>query len=317
MTLPPERALIERLTQHATVEMNRAGFENDCAIVELAGDVELVATVDTFAEDTHLPPGTPAAMAGRLAAGAALSDLAAAGAEPLGVLVGYGLPSGLTEQDATELGRAIAEVVEENGGEVLGGDTKPRPQLSLAVTALGTCPPGQAMTRQRAVPGDTLLLTGPLGGAGAALARVQAGLDPRQATPLLEPEPRIEAGLALRDAGGACAMDLSDGLADAATAISEAADVRVVVDEDAIPLHAWASEAGREEGLAWALSTGGDYELVASVPDAIVDRVEATWQALGLAPARVGRVEDGQGAVLATDDGQTPLTRGYEHTFDT
>lgn len=313
MGLPPERELIDLVTRSATVDRNRAGFASDCAIVPFE-DRELVATVDTFAQASHFPPGTPTRMAGHLATAATLSDLAAAGAELVGALVGLGLPSELTEAQVRELGQAVSGLLEEHGGELLGGDTKPRQELTLAVTALGTCPPGQAMTREGAEPGDRLLLTGPLGGAGAALERIQAGEGARKADPLLSPQPRLPAGQLASEAGVRCAMDLSDGLADAAAAIAEVSETRLAVDADAVPLHPWAQDA--EEGLDWALTTGGDYELLASVPPEALDRVEAGWDALGLDWSEVGRVEDGQGAVLLEDGDAQVLERGYEHRFD-
>lgn len=320
MTGPGERELIAAVTEAARVQTNRAGFESDCAILEL-GDRDLVATTDAFTASTHLPEGTGPRQAGRLAAGAALSDLAAAGADLLGALVACQLPPGADRELARELGEGLAGVVEAHGGEVLGGDTKPRDELGLVVTALGTAPAGTALTRATARPGDALLVTGPLGGAGAALERLRENrLDPSAADPLMAPAPRFEAGRVLRETGGEgprpAAMDLSDGLADAAVAIAQASEVRVVVDEAEVPLHPWAREAGAEAGRGWALSTGGDYELAAAVPGATADAVLDAWRDAGLDPARVGRVEAGEGAALAGGDGNRPLSRGYEHGFD-
>lgn len=310
--LPPERELIEALTEHLTSQANTAGFTDDCAVIPL-GTVDLVATVDTFAQASHFPPGTPPAMAGHLAGAAALSDLAAAGAKPTGVLVGYGLPPKMTLGEARDMARGLSGVAESVGAEVLGGDTKPRQELSLAVTALGTTEPGQAMSRSHAQPGQVLVVTGPLGGASAALARIQGGLSPAKASPLLEPTPRIEAGLHLREAGVSCCMDLSDGLAEGASAIAEASGVGIEVDGDQVPLHPWAIEDAA--GLEGALDGGGDYELVASVPGDRVDQVLARLEALGLSPAVVGRTLKGQGAVLLDGDEQRVLDRGYEHRF--
>lgn len=313
MGIPRERELIALLTETVEPEANRAGLTSDCAIVPL-GEVELVATVDTFAATTHFPPGTPPHAAARLAANAALSDLAAAGADVMGLLVGCGLPGDLTEAQARRIGRTLAEQAQAHGGEVLGGDTKPRDELAFAITALGTCPEGQALTRQGARAGDRLVLSGALGGAGAALERVRAGLHPRKAEPLLEPEARVDAGRMLREVGACACVDLSDGLADGAIALAEASGVRCVVDASAVPLHPWAREA--DEGLDWALSTGGDYELLVAVPEDALEGLVARWKAIDLDPALVGRIEEGAGAVLRRDGEERTLARGYEHRFD-
>lgn len=311
MGLPDERALIEALTSGLEPEANRAGFASDCAIVPL-GERELVASVDAFAADTHFPDGLGPRGAGRLAGRAALADLASAGADVLGALAAYGVPPEARRADLEALSEALGEAVREAGGEVLGGDTKPREQLSVAIAVLGTCPAGEAMTRSGARPGDRLLVTGPLGGAGAALDRVREGLAAAEADPLVPPD-RVPAGRRLREAGVRCASDLSDGLAEAAVAIAGAAGVRVVVDRSAVPLHPWARESPR--GVEHALSTGGDYELAAAVPADRLDEARAGLTERGLEPAIVGRVEAGEGAALETEDGVEPLERGHEHGF--
>lgn len=312
MSLPDERALIAELTEDLRSGRNRAGFVSDCAVVPL-GEGELVATVDAFARSTHFPEGLPSAMAGRLAAGATLSDLAAAGAELLGVLAAYGVPAE-TDRDAIgDLAGAIAGRVERAGGEILGGDTKPRSELTVSLTALGTCPAGEAMTRQRARPGQRLVLTGPLGGAGAALDRIREGLDPSEADPLVPPD-RLTAGRRLRAEGVRCAVDLSDGLAEAAVGLSRAADVAVHLEAEDVPLHGWARQAS--DGLAHALATGGDYELLAAVDPGDLDAVLASLRELDLSPTPVGRVEEGEGAWLHRAEGPEELHGGYEHRFD-
>lgn len=311
MSLPDERELIAELTAWLSSRRNRAGFDSDCAIVP-SGETDLVASVDGFAASTHFPEGLRPEQAGRLAAGAALADLAAAGAEVIGVLAAYGVPSDGESSRLRALSEGIASRVEQAGGEVLGGDTKPRSELTLTLTALGSCPSGEAMVRTRARPGEQLIVTGPLGGAGAALDRIREGLPAAEADPLVPPL-RVEAGQALREAGVACAMDLSDGLADAAVAIAEAAEVEVRVDADQIPLHEWAG--GTADGLDHALTTGGDYELAATVEPGSLPAVLDELESLGLQPAQVGEIAEGQGALLRHEDGENELQRGYEHAF--
>lgn len=311
MGLPDERVLIDAVTARLDPDRNRAGFASDCAVIPL-GELDLVATVDAFAAPTHFPEGLPAPRAGRLAAGATLADLAAAGAEVLGVLTAYGVPSDVDEDTIVELADGIGRAVQAAGGEVLGGDTKPQAELTVTLTAIGTCPAGEAMTREGARPGQLVLVTGPLGGAGAALDRIDGGLDPAEADPLLPPD-RLAVGRLLRQHGAACAMDLSDGLADAAVALSETSGVRLTVEADAIPRHPWAK--GAEDGLDHALSTGGDYELAATIDEDQRAAVLEALEAAGAQPAVVGRVEAGKGAWLASQAGIEELDRGYEHRF--
>lgn len=312
MSLPDERELIEQITAGVASRANRAGFDSDCAIVPF-GDEEIALNVDAFAEATHFPDGLGPEGIGHLAAGATLADLAAAGADVVGVLAAYGLPPEGDRSTVLAIAEAVSERVEKAGGELLGGDTKPRGELTLTVTALGVCPLDEAMLRSQARPGDRVLVTGPLGGAGAALVRIREGLDPDAADPLIPPD-RAQAGQLLREAGVACAMDLSDGLADAAVAIAEASDLEVRLEADAIPLHAWARD--HPDGLGHALSTGGDYELTACVSEERLEQVNSELEAAGLEPAVVGEVHEGSGAWLEEDGDATELERGYQHRFD-
>jgi thiamine-monophosphate kinase len=307
-----ERELIEAIVAELDSSRNRAGFDSDCAIVPL-GDRDLVATTDGFAEATHFPEGATPGQAGHLAAAGAISDLAAAGAGLVGVLAAYGFPEHATTETARDVSRGVQRVVDEVDGEVLGGDTKPRAETSITITGLGTCPKGQALTREGAWPGDRLLVTGALGGAGAALDRVRSGMPADEATPLLEPRPRIEAGRQLRELGARCAMDLSDGLAEAALAISGVSEASLIVERDRIPLHAWAREGDR--GIEHALETGGDYEVLACVPEPRVNEALGSLRRLGVDPCVVGRVEEGSDAALETQSGRVELGRGFEHAF--
>lgn len=312
MPLPPERELIEVLTKGIDSIRNQRGLTDDCAVIGM-GMTDVVLSLDTFSAPTHFPEGTPYRAMGRFATSAALSDLAAAGAEPLGVLVGYGLPASLAVEDAAAIAEGVRSSVGAFGGEVLGGDTKPRSVIELAVTALGTAPPGRAMSRAEARAGDHLIVTGSLGGAGGALARIAEGLAPAEASPLIDPIPRLREGNALLRTGVACCMDLSDGLADGASAIAAGSGVSTVVEAARVPLHPWAESTG--DGLDLALHAGGDYELLTAVgPELLREALRALEQA-GASPAVVGRVESGRGAFLEDGTGKAALGRGHQHAF--
>ncbi|MDX1611498.1 MAG: thiamine-phosphate kinase [Candidatus Thermoplasmatota archaeon] len=312
MSLPEERELIALLSDGVESVRNQVGLEDDAAIVPL-GNTDLVLSVDSFAAATHFPDASPPELWGRLAVGAALSDLAACGADVLGVLVAYGLPACVEPDVARRIAAGVSSAITDHGGELLGGDTKPSREVTLSVTAVGQVPPGKALVRSKASAGDTLIVTGPLGGAGAALERWEQGrVEEAVWRALLDPSPRLRAGRVLREVGVRCAMDLSDGLADAAVAIAEASGVRTVIEEAAIPLHPWASAP---EGVAWALSTGGDYELLAAVPASLQARAVEALERGGLSPRVVGAVEPGEGAALATNGGERPLSRGFQHRF--
>ena len=111
-----------------------------------------------------------------------------------------------------------------------------------------------------------------------------------------------------------CALDLSDGLATGARLLAQASSVRVEVAASAIPLHAWARRLGARRALRCALSGGGDYELLASIPPRALPRAAAALARSGAGLTVVGSVTRGRGTALVHPDGRrAPLPAGYVH----
>ncbi len=248
-----------------------AGVEHDAA--QLAG--ELVATQDALVEGVHFRlDWLTWRDLGRRAAAVNLSDLAASGATAEALLVTLVAPGTTAAADVIELYRGLAEA----GVPIVGGDTTQGPVLVLSVTALGRSArvPGRAGAR----PGDTLVVTGPLGAAGAAFRKG------RYAQPPL----RLDEGRALAREAHAL-MDLSDGLGVDAAHIARRSGVRCVLELDRVPLAAGATI----DDLAF----GEDYELLAALADPAGHAV-------------IGRVEEGEG-VLALLGGSPVELPGWQH----
>lgn len=283
---------------------------------------ELVVTTDLVAEGVHFFAEARPELIGRYAAASSLSDLAAMGAMPLGFVVAYGLPRGrgrsgevAAEAWLEAVAEGLAEVLDANTCPLLGGDTKEARARIIVGTALGAIPKGQAVTRGGALPGDLLVLTGPVGGPAAALARLEEGLiDERAAAEqVLDVTPRVAAGRLLRELDAHALTDLSDGLARAAVLIGAESALGLTLEAERVPLHpdaaAVASKdwASRPEGRRLVLGVGGEYELLAAVDPHGADAAVTGLRALGLEAQVVGRCGRGSGAVLETPQGLVPL----------
>jgi thiamine-monophosphate kinase len=249
-------------------ELERRGLaqriENDAAQVD-----GLVVTQDALIERVHFRLDWISWRdLGWRASAVNLSDLAASGAEPLGLIVTLGAPGRTSVEHVLELYEGIAET----GVQVLGGDTTRAELVVLSVTALGRAArvPGRAGAR----PDDLLVVTGPLGAAGAAFRQGR----------YLRPPLRLEEGKRLARAATAM-LDISDGLARDAGHIAQRSGVRCVIDLERIPL--------AEGATVDDLSFGEDFELLAATPDPLDFAV-------------IGRCEEGSGV-----EG-LPL-RGWEH----
>jgi len=237
-----------------------AGVAHDAA--EIDG---LVVTQDALVEGVHFRFDlVDWHELGYRAAAVNLSDLSASGAEPIALIVSLAAPS---LDGAIGLYEGIAEA----GVPVRGGDTTRADGVVISVTALGRSErvPGRA----GAVPGDLLVVTGPLGAAGAAFREGR----------LVRPPIRIEEGRRLARVAHAM-LDLSDGLGPDAGHIAERSGCRLVIDLDAVPL---APGARRID-----LEFGEDYELLAATADPLDFTV-------------IGRCEAGSGVSVDL--------RGWEH----
>jgi thiamine-monophosphate kinase len=255
-------------------ELERRGLaqeiEHDAAVVE-----GLVATQDMLVEGVHFRFDLLGwRELGDRAAGVNLSDLAASGAEPLALLVSLGSPPETTLDHVLELYAGLNE----RGVPVRGGDTTRADKVVLSVTALGRAErvPGRA----GACPGDAVVVTGPLGGAGAAF----------RAGRLLPVPNRTEEGRRLAQAATAM-LDVSDGLAPDAAHVAERSGVRLAIDLGRVPL----AQGAEVDDLGF----GEDYELLATTPDPLGFPV-------------IGRVEEGEGVEL-TLGGEPYSLAGWEH----
>jgi thiamine-monophosphate kinase len=259
-------------------ELERRGLaeriEHDAAVVD-----GLVVTQDALVEGVHFRLDWISWRdLGFRAAAVNLSDLAASGAEPQGLIVSVGAPASSRVEDLLELYEGIAEA----SVPVVGGDTSRADSILLSVTALGRSDrvPGRAGARA----GDRLVVTGPLGGAGAAFRENR----------YVRPPLRLEEGRRL--ARHATAMlDLSDGLAPDAAHIAVRSGVRCVIELDRVPL--------AEGAVAGDLGFGEDYELLAALAPA--DAIASGFPA-------VGCCEEGEGVELRLDGSPVEL-KAWEH----
>ncbi len=288
----------------------RVGPGDDAAVLHRG----TVLSSDLSVEDVHFRRDWITDVEiGYRAAAAALSDLAAMAAEPVGLLVSVAAPrGGAVDLEAVHSGvRAAASDV---GAAVLGGDLSRSPgPLVLDVTVVGCT--DWPVLRSGARPGDEVWVTGTLGAAAAAVRVWEGGQQPgpdlREA--FARPTPRIAEArcLAEREVPHAL-IDVSDGLAGDAGHLAAASDVRIVLEAARIPV-AEAAATNAEEGLEFALHGGEDYELCFTTSP---DRVDAQdfVDRFGLRVTRVGRVEEGAGVWLERDGGVERLERGgYDH----
>jgi thiamine-monophosphate kinase len=295
---------IARLTGRTTGAEVVLGIGDDAAILRLRAGEELVVTTDAAVEGVHFRLDQESArVAGRRAAAGCLSDLAAMGARPLGLLLAFGLPPSLPAATALGLVRGVVDESRRTAAPLVGGNVTRARDVSLTLTALGAVYRGSALRRDRGRAGDRLFVSGVLGRSALERARGRVRTIP---------EPRIEAGrrLARLPAAGAC-IDLSDGLASDLMQLCLASRVAARIEPASLPLprgYAAACARRRLDPLRLALAGGEDYELLFSVRRGGPGAAELT-RCLRLPVTRIGHLEAGRPRVL----GLPARWRGWRH----
>lgn len=266
---------------------------------------DLILTKDMVAEGVHyLASDPPGDVAWKLVA-VNLSDLAAKGAMPVGVLLGYGL--GEDDWDRAFLG-GLGQACLAFGCPLLGGDTiRAAGPRVLSLTAIGRAA-ARVPVRRGAMVGDALWVTGTIGDAALGLSIAKGDEGPRELLDAYRrPQPRLTEGRALAPVVHAM-MDVSDGLLIDASRMAAASGCAVAIDLAQVPRSAAAiAFDGDDRAARLRAATGGDdYELLFTQPHGATPPVPAT---------RVGEMRTGFGLILT--DGANPVEMpshiGWEH----
>ena len=314
-----ENRVIQILRQHGGLQRDDVvlGIGDDGAVLQPPPGQHLVQVVDALFEGVHFP----AAISGEDLAwrvfGVNLSDIAAMGAEPAWATLALSMPVA-EEQWVQSFALGLGACTRAFNTALVGGDTVRGP-LGVSLQITGFVPPGQALTRKGAHPGDGIYLTGKTGLAGAGLACILGDLlvpdePPAWRQRFFRPEPRIAQGQSLRGLASAC-LDISDGLLRDLGRLLEASAVGAMLQVQDLPgLSEMAARVGEERALALLLSAGDDYELCFTAPPehaAQVTRLGRGWEC---GCTRIGQVTELEGIRLIKNAQEIPLPpAGFEH----
>ncbi len=317
-----EFSLIDRyFADHAPNRSDVAlGIGDDAALLIPPAGQQLVVTLDTLVADVHFFADADPEGIGHKALAVNLSDLAAMGATPAWVTLALTLPK-VDETWLAAFCRGFFALADRFGVQLIGGDTTRGPVTVISVQAHGFAPPGLALRRTGAQPGDGIYITGTPGDAGLALAatfgKATVAAEHRvylQAR-LERPEPRIAQGLDLRSIASA-AIDVSDGLAQDLSHILQRSGVGARLDVEQLPLSpALSASLDRNAAITTALISGDDYELCFTAPSDRVALLDAAAKNWDCRCTRIGVITTEPGLQLVrADDSVFQLERlGYDH----
>lgn len=315
-----ESAIIAAMRGIATSPAAR-GLLDDAAVLDIGGQ-SLVLTHDMLVQGRHFRDLDPAASVAWKLVAANMSDLAAKGAAPLGVLIGYGMARG-DAWDA-DFAAGLADALRQFAVPLLGGDTVAMPHggpATLGLTAIGLAPACGAPSRSGAKPGDELWVSACVGDAGAGLTQnAAAASDAARALAhaYLYPQPNVALGQALAPFVSAM-TDISDGLLLDAQHIADASHCTMMIALDTVPLSpALRAVHGNTHATRLAaVSAGDDYCLLFTAPPSERAAIMTAAVAHGSTATRIGQCAPRtMDAIMLSDDGMPcplPVTLGYEH----
>ena len=307
------------------------GSGDDCAVLDVQPGLELCISTDTLLAGVHFPKDASASLIASRATGVCVSDLAAMGARPLGMLLALVVPDAVHEWFA-ELSSQLKARLDDLDMSLVGGNLarSKQDEISVTLTVFGEVPGAAAITRSGAKPGDEVFVSGCIGDGTFGL---EVWLEGKQGSKKLarlaekyaSPEPRIATGMALR--GLATAMiDVSDGLLADASHLATAGDCCLELQLESVPFSKEAQSLKTFDPLR-AVTGGDDYELCFTAPSGAGDQLEAIAQQTGIPLTRIGRVVEGCGLLL-TREGETidainvpsaemdQVPQGYDHFSD-
>lgn len=311
-----EFELIERyFRRHGRAAAGVAlGIGDDCALLAPAPGMQLAVSSDLLLEGRHFLSTVDPRRLGHKALAVNLSDLSACGARPLAFTLALALPVAQA-QWLEGFAAGLFALADAHGCELVGGDTTRGP-LAIGITVFGEVPPGQALLRSGAKPGDDLYVSGTLGDARLALEVFRGGLSvPAEVfeaarARMEQPTPRVDLARRLRGIATS-AIDISDGLLGDLGHVLRASAVGATVETPA----ALSLLLCRQQGLAglpaddqqlgFVLAGGDDYELAFTAPAAQRDAVTAAAAAAATPVTRIGRIDADPGVRLLDAQGRS------------
>ena len=274
---------------------------DDCGILDNGADY-LLLTTDMITQATHMPHGSKPEDIGWYAAAINLSDIAAMGGRPIGMLFALGLPRDTDAEWLDSLAYGIHECCSSFDVPVLGGDTKENANITISGTAIGRVPKDLILRRSGARPGDILAMTGKLG------RGVQWERNQEDSTTLLKIHPRLMEGQILSSSGAVTScIDMSDGLSTSLHHLSRSSQVGFRVEFASIPMMSGMDLAAKMKALHY----GGDYELLITIKPSKMDAIE---EMACTKLTKIGEVTEDKEILLSSHGelGKLP-DKGYEH----
>lgn len=310
-----ERKAIQIISDILSKGKVAVGIGDDCAAFEFEKNYLLVTT-DMISKKTHIPKMMSPWQIGWFIVAINLSDIAAKGGKPLGLVLSLGLPKNTSESFLRELIKGADKCATQHDAMIVGGDTKENNEITLCGTAFGLVKKDEFMARKGTKPGDIVAVTGTLGNAAAGYYALKHGIKDRQMLKgFLEPTPRLKDGMALaKTKVVTSSMDISDGLSSSLYQLRDLNKVGFEIDKEKIPLSLMLKRKKGFDAYYHAMHFGGDYELIVTMPKNRFMEAQRAVEKTGNNLTQIGRVTKDKKIMIKTNNKTRVLeNKGYEH----
>jgi len=314
-----ERKAIQLISEILSKGDVAVGIGDDCAAIDMGEEYLLVST-DMISQKIHIPKEMTPFQIGWFIVAINLSDIAAKGGMPLGLVLSFGLPKETSEIFLKELTKGADACATIFDTHIIGGDTKETGEITICGTAFGVVKKDEFMPRKGTCPDDVVAVTGALGKAGAGYFNLKNKiLDEDISKALLEPVPKLKEGrlLAQQKCVTSC-MDLSDGLSSSLYQLSELNNVGFEINQSKIPLSSKLLQLQKKQCdlniFDFALHFGGDYELLVTIPKVYFEKMKEILEKNGADLIAIGKVTREKEIIISIGDEKKTLeNKGYEH----
>ena len=314
-----ERKAIQIISKIVTKGNEEIGIGDDCAAFDLGNEYLLIST-DMITEENHISKKMKPKQIGWFITAINLSDIAAKGGKPLGLVLSLGLPSNTSDSFIIDLMKGADLCAKKYNTSIVGGDTKENSNITISATIIGTVNKNEFMSRKGAKVGDILAVTGTLGDAGLGYYLLNKKvLNNKKIKSLFEPNPRIMEGLTLSKLKviNSC-MDISDGLSSSLYQLLEINDVGFEINKDKIPLSnefiRYVKNKKIKNIYDYGLHFGGDYELLFTISPNNFKILQESIKNTGIKITQIGKVIKEKEIFIIENNSKSIMpNNGYEH----
>lgn len=314
-----ERKAIDIIGEIVDKGSEAIGIGDDCAAFDDGEDFLLVST-DMIADKTHVPVTMSPWQIGWYSVAVNLSDIAAKGGLPLGLVLSIGLPKNTPVNFFKQLVKGANDCAKIYNTAIVGGDTKEQQHLTVCGTVFGRVKKNEFMSRRGMKPGDMLAVTGYLGKAAAGyLAMNLKNKNKTYFKDLLEPKPRLKEGrLMAENKTITSCMDISDGLSSSLYQLAKINDLGFCIHKEKIPISPILKEIANENKnidiFDYAINFGGDFELLFTLPKNKFKQLQLSLKKINCPVTAIGEVAKETEIIRKDGDNFSKiLNKGYEH----